>query len=128
MFVYVCPNCKYTDILDSDGGKCARCKTEYISLGLSTGEYNKLTGNQVKDLIDEKIRMFSVEGSTVDQDDVYEEEVEEEINEEVKEEIYEDEEVEEEIYEEDETVEDEETEEDEIIEEEDESEEEPQPR
>lgn len=54
MLVFVCPKCKYTDVLEEQGGNCRRCGTGYISLGVSTLEYNDLDSDQVEQLIKEK--------------------------------------------------------------------------
>ena len=51
MYVYVCPKCRYTDVVEADDGKCMRCGTTYVPLGVSTREYNLLTEMQRDDLV-----------------------------------------------------------------------------
>ncbi|MBO4267405.1 MAG: hypothetical protein J5910_09500 [Lachnospiraceae bacterium] len=94
MLVYVCPKCKYTDVLDEQGGDCRRCGTGYVSLGLSTLEYNDLDSDQVEKLINEKTGL--TETVEEDAEEIAEDEEVEEVEEdEETEEIEEDDEVEE---------------------------------
>ena len=56
MYVYVCPKCRYTDVVEADDGKCMRCGTTYVPLGVSTREYNLLTEMQRDDLVVQTVK------------------------------------------------------------------------
>ena len=60
MFIYSCIDCKYVDIMEINGEKkCPRCGGLFISLGISTSEWNKLDIEQSRKLIDEKISKYN---------------------------------------------------------------------
>ncbi len=57
MQAFVCKKCRYIDILEENDRKCQRCGGEYIPLDLSTSELNRLSKEQIEELIDSKLGM-----------------------------------------------------------------------
>lgn len=66
MIICACTKCKYVDLLEhSDDRVCMRCGAPYFSLELTSREWNLLTDEERKDVVDEKFNEANPELANV---------------------------------------------------------------
>lgn len=60
MVICVCSKCKYVDLLEAaDQRKCGRCGSDFIDLGMGSSEWNKLSNDEMKSIINAKILEYN---------------------------------------------------------------------